>query len=301
MKNIVLVGLGAIGGVYAVAFKSHGIAFRVAMDAQRLERYSNEPFVFNDQAHRFDYFTPDAQSPKADLILITTKWNGYMDVLDLIEPLIGENTVILPLLNGISSERLAAERYGWDKVLYGYFVGHTATRDSSGKVTQDGSYTTVFGAKENDLSNLDPRVASVKELFDRAEVPYRVDDDMSASQWLKFVINIGTNQTTALYNESYGEVCSNPEHLKMARDLMDEAQSVALKLGISSASTLTERAMTIFDILEPEDRSSMAQDVKAARVTEVEMFAGELCRLGAEYAVPTPLNRKVLEYFRNKN
>ncbi len=297
MKNIVLVGLGAIGGVYAVAFKSHDIAFRVAMDAQRLQRYLAEPFVFNGKDYQFDYFTPDAHCPKADLIIIATKWGGYMDVLDLIEPLIGKNTVVLPLLNGISSERLAAERYGWEKVLYGYFIGHTATRDSSGKVTQDGSYTTVFGAKENDLSNLDSRVASVKELFDRAQIPYRIDPDMLSSIWQKFVINIGTNQTTAFYNESYGEVCSNPEHLKMARDLMDEAQSVALKLGISNASTLTERAMTIFDILEPEDRSSMAQDVKAARVTEVEMFAGELCRLGAEYAVPTPLNRKVLEHF----
>lgn len=295
---IVIVGLGAIGAVYATAFKNAGNDVKIAVDANRLKKYSNNPLIFNDIEYNFNYFTPSAQDPKADLIIIATKGSGYADALDLIEPIVGEDTQIMPLLNGITSEEMAAQKYGWERVVYGYFIGHTATREGR-KIEQDGSYRTVFGDKINDLGNLSPRVLKIKQLFDKAKIKYRIDTDMESSMWQKFVINIGLNQITASLKKNYGQIKQDTSAQNLMIGLMNEAQSVAVALKIANAENFATIGVETLNKMEGSDSSSMLQDVLAGRVTEVDMFAGEVCALGAQLDISTPLNEGILKQLSN--
>lgn len=292
--NVVIIGLGAIGGVYAVACHDNGIPLRIAVDTARLDRYRANPFIFNDKQYDFDYFVPTESDRVADLVIIATKGDGLGDALGLISPIVGPKTQILPLLNGIISEATTAAMYGFDRVIYGYFIGHTATRQER-LITQDGKYVTVFGDKTNNPDALSPRIDVIKQLFDKANIHYRIDRDMVSSMWQKFVINIGLNQITALTRLPYGQVKANPETLALTRALMQEAAAVAKALGIANADIMVERGMDSLDKMMPNDSSSMLQDVVAGRPTEVDMFAGEVCRLGAKHGIPTPENQKLLQ------
>lgn len=100
IKNVVLVGAGAIGAVYAARLHNHtDIAFAVAADQERISRYKDEPLLFNGVELSLSYFTPQTGQPVADLILIATKSSGLDSALELIRPLVGSQTIIMTLLN----------------------------------------------------------------------------------------------------------------------------------------------------------------------------------------------------------
>lgn len=291
---IVVVGLGAIGSVYAVALKKAGFEVKVALDKVRLDKYADNNLIFNDVECDLDYFTPATSDQPAELIIIATKGVGYEDALNLIEPIVGESTIILPLLNGITSEEIAAQKYGWNRVVYGYFIGHTATRIGR-KVYQDGSYRTVFGDEVNDPNNLSNRVLRVKNIFDKAQIHYRIDDDMRSSLWQKFVINIGLNQATAYFRKNYGDIKQDATNQDFMSNLMLEAQSVAIALKIKGSENFAKIGLDTLNKMQGSDSSSMLQDVNAGRVTEVDMFAGEVCALGKKLHIETPYNKLVLK------
>lgn len=294
IKNVVVIGRGAVGAVYATTLHDAMGAehFRVALDAERLERYEREEFEFNGKPYKFNYFTPKEGDKAVDLIIIATKWGGYAAALDTIAPLVGEQTLILPLLNGLIAHDSAVERFGAHRVLRGFYIGHTASRKeengASGAV-QDGSYKTNFGDDIN-VEPYSPRVLKIKELFDRTGIKYRIPENMVTAQWQKFVINIGSNQPTGLYRQSYGEMTSDERSMELSIALMNEAQALAVKLGVQGADELITNALNMFKTLYAGDYSSMAQDTRAGRPTEVEIFAGHVMKMGRELGVPTPRN-----------
>src|SRR5690349_8118963 len=129
ITKVVVIGLGAIGSIYAAKLKDYDPGcVRVLVDKHRLERYAAQGIVLNSVRHDFDYALPGPNPEKADLILIATKSDGLPDAIDAIEGFVHDETIILALLNGITSEDKIAERYGWDKVLHSYFIGHGSTR-----------------------------------------------------------------------------------------------------------------------------------------------------------------------------
>lgn len=287
MNNITIVGLGAIGSVYATTMVDNGVAVRVAVDADRRERYTKQGVVFNGKRYDFDYYTPSSGDTAADLVIIATKSSGLADALELIAPIVGKNTQILPLLNGITSEEVCAARFGWQRVIYGYFIGHTSTRYGN-EIKQDGQFRTFFGERLN--NEITPRIAAVKELFDRAHIPYKVPENIVDSLWQKFIVNIGMNQATAVLHCTYGHLQSSEVAHRLMVDLMQEAAAVGAAHGIENTDKMVEKAVSLLTTLSAEDGSSMYQDVMSNRPTEVDIFADTVCEMGMRYGVETPLN-----------
>lgn len=297
MIDVVLIGRGGVGVTYGYALsKLPNIRLRFAADAERVKRYSATPFFYNDEPLKFDYFTP--QYPEnVDLIVIATKWSGYGDALAMCEKLAGPKTQILPLLNGLMAYERAVECFGDKRVLRGYYIGHTAFLDGN-TVRQDGVYRTVFGENVNIEGQWSERVRVIAELFLRAKIPFRVDADMVAAQWQKLVVNVGANQATGLDGGiSYGQLHSNPQQMELAITLMKEAIAVAAALGVATTDMMLERALTSFRSMVAGDYSSMAQDVRAGRVTEVEIFAGYIVAKGKLLGIETPSNSQILLTF----
>lgn len=287
MNNVTIVGLGAIGMVYATALTDAGISVRIAVDPTRKIRYERDGHFFNGQKYDFEYFTPSDSDYTADLVIIATKNSGLTAALELIRPIVGAETQILPLLNGISSEATCADIYGWQRVVYGYFIGHTSTRQGNA-VMQDGRYKTYFGEPLN--RDHSPRVAAIKSLFDRAKIRYIIPEDMISSMWQKFVINIGMNQATAVLHCTYGHLQTSENARNYMISLMNEAAAVAIAEGISGAEGMVEYAVPLLDGLSPEDGSSMYQDVMSNRATEVDLFADTVCSFGTKHGIETPYN-----------
>jgi 2-dehydropantoate 2-reductase len=296
ISKVVVIGLGAIGSIYAAKLKAYDPScVRVLVDQERLERYKANGVMLNGARIDFDYVLPEQSQEKADLILIATKADALPEAITAIEGFVHDKTVILALLNGITSEEKIAERYGWDKVLHSYFIGHGSTR-SGNAVIFDGVGRIVFG-EANALTRT-PKVDAVCRFFDRAGIDYDLPDDILFSMWCKFVVNVGINQASAVLRASYGDFQRSEQAYSFVADLMQEAVTIAQKVGIHHADALLPWSENFIRNMPPDFKSSMLQDIEAGKKTEVDLFGGTVCRLGQQYGVATPHNALFLKLIR---
>lgn len=291
IKKVILCGLGAIGTIYADKLEKFDAEnFKVLVDESRYERYSKNPVIFNGRALNFEYVLPSEEDFKADLIILATKFAGLKDAIKNIKNFVKEDTVILSLLNGVTSEDIIADVYGKDKMLYSYFIGHSSVRCGN-SVTHDDVNTIVFGAE----NNLSENVVAVKNFFDKVGINYKIPDDIKRSMWLKFMLNVSANQPTAILRMTFGDMFENTHFMKFAESIMREVQSVAKAEGVQNTETMVDEALKHLKTMTPEGKTSMLQDVEAGRKTEVDMFAGTVIELGKKHGIPTPYNKIMKE------
>lgn len=291
IKKVILCGLGAIGTIYADKLEKFDAKnFKVLVDEARLERYKKNPIKFNGRQLNFDYILPSEEGFKADLIILATKFAGLKDAIKNIKNFVKEDTVILSLLNGVTSEDIIADVYGKDKMLYSYFIGHSSVRCGN-SVTHDDVNTIVFGAE----NNLGENVVAVKNFFDKVGINYKIPDDIKRSMWLKFMLNVSANQPTAILRMTFGDMFENTHFMKFAENIMREVQSVAKAEGVQNTETMVDEALKHLMTMTPEGKTSMLQDVEAGRKTEVDMFAGTVIELGKKHGISTPYNKILSE------
>lgn len=292
IKNVLVCGIGAVGSIYADKIEKFTPQnLRVLVDEARLERYKKNPTVFNGRVLDFNYILPNDTSFKADLIIIATKFDGLNDVIKNIKNFVYDDTVILSLLNGVTSEKIIAKTYGREKLLYSYFIGHSAIRDGR-NITHDDVNTIVYGSENsNDFEN----VERIQDFFEQAGINYLIPDDIIHSLWLKYMLNVSANQTTAILRMNFGEMLENDKCMDFAINVMKEVQAIAKAEGVRNTESMINETIEHLHTMIPEGKTSMLQDVEAERKTEVEMFAGTVIKLGKEFGIPTPYNKIIKE------
>ena len=292
IKNVLLCGLGAVGTIYADKIQRFNPDnFRALVDRKRLERYNANPIIFNGIQLDFNYSLPEDTDFKADLILIATKYSGLDEAVRNIENFVKEDTVILSLLNGVTSEDIIAAVYGWDKVLYSYFIGHSAIRTGN-KIVHDDVNTIVFGSDKN----INENVLRVKKYFDTAGINYKIPEDIRHSLWLKYMLDVCANQTTTILRMTFGEMLENKHFMQLAVNIMKEVQAVAKAEGVNNTESMIDETLRHLQLMIPDGKTSMLQDVEAGRKTEVDMFAGTMIQFGKKHSIPTPYNCMIKEF-----
>ncbi len=292
IKNVIVCGLGAVGSIYAEKIENYPQAkLRVLVDEQRLKRYTENPIIMNGRPLHFNYILPSATNFKADLIIIATKFDGLNDAIKNLENFVKDDTIILSLLNGVTSEEIIADVYGWDKLLLSYFMCPSAVRNDR-SITQDGRGKIVFGAKNSENKY---KQELVKIFFDKVGIYYEVPEDMEYALWLKYMLNVSTNQPTAVLNLKFGEMHNNDKFMEYNYGLMQEVQAIAKAKGIQNTETMIPKAQMALKNMNSDGMTSMLQDVLAQRKTEVEIFAGTMIKLGKKYNISVPYNKLMKE------
>ncbi|NLM37967.1 MAG: ketopantoate reductase family protein [Firmicutes bacterium] len=287
IKQVYLIGLGAVGSAYAAKMnEAEPGLVKVLVDRQRLAAYREAEIRVNGKPCCFSFVTPEQAVEKGDLILIAVKGHHLADAITLIRPFVGEKTIIISLLNGISSEDEIGRVYGPEKLLPAFVVGTDATRE--GRSTNYSNLGRIVFGDQDGLAS--PKVQAVQALFDRTGVPYSISGDILREMWWKFMLNVGVNQVSAVLRAPYGAF----QQVKEARELMAmacrEVLPIAERIGINLTTADLDACHDLIARLDPEGKTSMLQDVEAGRKTEVESFAWTVVALGEKYGVPTPVN-----------
>ncbi|WP_050780806.1 ketopantoate reductase family protein [Dethiobacter alkaliphilus] len=287
IENVVLVGPGAIGSVYASRiFEADPETIKIAADKTRTLKY-RQGIVINGNRYFFPCAEPGNAAKPADLIIVTVKYHHLAEAIKVMENHVGPDTIILSMLNGISSEEILGEAFGMDKILYGICVGMDAVREGT-EVTYTSTGKIVFGERDNEVYS--PKVEAVRQLFEKSKIPYEIPRDMIRRLWWKFMVNVGINQVSAILRAPYGVFLDVGEASELMVMVMREVIAVGNAVGVDIHEDDIDEYVRVLSTMSPDGKTSMLQDVEAGRKTEVEMFAGELCSLGKQYNVPTPLN-----------
>lgn len=291
IKKVLLCGLGAVGLTYANKLKDV-CDLKILANSERIEKYIKFPPEMNGNKVLLSYITPD-KSWNPDLIIITTKFHGLKSALEYIYNFVNDETIIISLINGISSENIIAEKYGWDKVLHSYFIGHSAVRENN-KVTQDGIGKIVFGSPFQ--KNKD-KVENLKEFLSKNGIDYEIPKDIIYSLWLKFTLNAFSNQASAIMNLTFGEM-KNSIFRTFAKNIITEVTQIAEKEGVIGARNLEQDSLQALSMMTDSGKTSMLQDILAGRKTEVDIFGGEIIKLGHKHNILTPYNQVMYEMIK---
>lgn len=287
INNVLICGIGAVGSIYADKIQSfNSDSLRVLVDESRLEKYTENPTIFNGKVLNFNYVLPSEKNFKADLIIIATKFEGLDEAIKNIENFVCDDTVILSLLNGVSSEKIIALSYGREKLLYSYFIGHSAIRTGR-NIIHDDVNTIVYGSENSDDFE---NVNRVKDYFEKVGINYKIPEDIIHSLWLKFMLNVSANQTTAILRMTFGEMLNNDKCMEFAIKVMKEVRAIAKAEGVRNTDVMIDETFEHLNTMTPEGKTSMLQDVEAGRKTEVSMFAGTVIEYGKKHSIHTPYN-----------
>ncbi len=286
--NVMLVGLGAIGVIYADRLnRALPDSFSVLVDPDRKDRYEADGIHLNGSPCTFSFITPDDDIPPADLFLVAVKQHHLVRAIESMRPFVSDGTTILSLLNGISSEDILAEAFPDANVINGFCVGTDAVRIGT-RTTCTNIGRIVFGEKDNPIPS--ETIIDLSQLFEQADIPTVVPDDIRREQWWKFMMNVGINQVSAVTGATYGDFCLRPEALELAILASREVVALAPLEGVELTEQDIERYIAILHTLTPDGKTSMLQDMEAGRQTEVDIFAGTVTALGRRHGIPTPVN-----------
>ena len=204
ITDVALIGLGAVGAAYltSVADNFPECRIRVIAAGERAARLRAGGIVYNGRRYMFDVAEPQDGTP-AGLLFVSVKNGQLSEAVGQAAAFVGPDTVIISPLNGVTSERKLAERFGAENVVYSYAIKLDATRRGSETVCGNEGWI-VFGDAHNAPGRLSENVLAVEEFFKRSRIEYEIPEDMIKSLWKKFMMNCGLNQTSSVLGFNYG-------------------------------------------------------------------------------------------------
>lgn len=283
IESVAIIGLGAVGAVVGEQIQNVlGNKLYCVVDEERKNRYEKNGIYINNQKQDFNLVTPK-ELPIVDLVIICTKNLQLDQAIKQIENAVGDETIILSLLNGIQSEKEIEKTFGAEKTLYGFIIDLQSINVNS-RIECTGKGKIVFGEKNNEVSQ---RIKAVQQLFTDSGIVYKTPDDIQLEMWKKFLINTVFNSLGAICRSTYGgfnyKVMQN-----LVRKIGYEVIKVANAEGIGLTKELLEEDIRMTCGYNPKGKCSMLQDTEAMRKTENEYFCGTICKLGKNHDIPTP-------------
>ena len=289
--RIAIFGTGGAGGYFGarlaqageqVVFIARGEHLKaIRENGLRVETSTGE-FVVQAEA------TDDpTQAGTVDAILVGVKTWQVTDAARSMLPLIGPETFVVPLQNGVDAAAELASVLGAKHVLGG-LCGTISRVVSPGHILSIGETNFVkFGELDNTTSE---RAQRLRQSFEQAGVRVEIPEDIKKATWEKFVFVAPYGGVGAVTRAPVGVIRSLPETRRMLEQGAREILEVAHALEIPLAEGTVERSMGLIDSLAPDATTSLQRDIAEGRPSELEAWNGAVVRLGKETGVATPLN-----------
>jgi len=227
-----------------------------------------------------------------DLVIVLVKSFDTRQAMQQAVSLVGADTVVLSLQNGLGHEDILADIVGRQRVLAGKtYVGGTqlapghVLAGTRGKQTHIGELTGV----------ITDRARAIAEAFNRAGLQTTVSDNILGTIWDKLLVNVATGALSGITRLPYGELYQVPEVGACAVAAVAEAMAVARASGIRLDTTEPRHAwVKAAEGLPYEFKASMLQSLEKGSITEIDFVNGAVVRQGAKCGVPTPVNQALV-------
>lgn len=300
--RILVVGAGAVGGYFGgrLVEKGEDITFLVRTKRkQQLEQHGLiiESVNGNVKVQPKLIISGEEAAPY-DVILLSTKAYHLEEAIGSIAPYVGENTMILPLLNGILHIEKLIQAFGSDKVLGGLCFIET-TLDSLGRVLQTSpAHTLMFGERNGEKSE---RIERLAKSFHGAKANFYLSQKINQEMWHKYLFIAACSGVTTLLRSPMGPIREEPMGAEIMTKLVDEIASVMKEMNAPIAETAAEEQLKKLNAIGAGMKSSMQRDMEKRLQIEADHLQGYLIQKAKELGISVPVldvvyaNQKVYE------
>jgi len=292
--KITIIGTGGVGGYFGgrLALAGNDVTF-IARGAH-LNAIKTNGLIVKSTLGEFTIKPAKATSELdvvhySDLVMICTKAWQVKEIAQQIAPLIGAETMVLPLQNGVLAAEELAE-FIPRKHIVGGLCRIFSKIESPGTISHMGADPTILFSELNNEHT--ERTMWLKYTFETAGLTNIWSDDIQADLWKKFLM-ICSSALLAVTKTNYGELRSIPETRALLHEMYTEIYNVAIAAGINLPENSVEKTMKAVDTFPPESTSSLTRDVWEGKPSEIEYQNGTVVKFGEKYNVPTPVNRFV--------
>jgi 2-dehydropantoate 2-reductase len=222
-----------------------------------------------------------------DVVVVTPKMWSLESLAPTLEPLLKENTAVIPLQNGIDAPATLANTLGWEHVVYGS-ASMNAALEEPGVIRQRNPNYGISIAEAQGAQSA--RLLEVKKIFGAAGVSVEVASDGPAVLWDKFIGLVANSSLCALLRSPMGVVQKDDDCWALYSAVFNEAVATGRAAGIALPPEKTDARLARARTGPPMVMPSMAVDLVAGRRLELPWLGGRVRELGREHGVPTPAN-----------
>ena len=301
--KIAIFGIGAMGSVYAGLMREAGHEVwgvdvwqdhveSINSTGLRLEGASGDRIVEGIHA------TAHAQDVgECDLYVIATKASGVGPAAGVISSLMGTESIILTIQNGLGAGERIAEHMAVDNVLLGVADGFGASMKGPGYAHHSAMNLIRVGEMNGGMTD---RLQAITQVWKDAGFNAKAFDDIDQLIWGKYISNVSFSGPCTVFDCTLGELLSNPVTENIARGCAREVYALGLAKGIEWAFDDVHEYIATFAAKMPDARPSMLLDHHARRVSEIDAINCMATELGKQLKIPTPYNDVLTAVIRQR-
>lgn len=299
-KRIAVVGIGGVGGYLAGMLGRVCGHLTMAARGSRRESILENGLVLHSEYKgeirgRPERVVAVSEMGEQDYIFVCVKNYSLEEVCREMEHAVTEDTVIIPVMNGVDPgdriRNLLGKGTVVDSLIY---IVAFANEDYS--ITQQGDFANLrIGIKNADEAQR-KKVEETAEILRGADIDYQTADDIEVEIWRKYILNCAYNTESAYYDNAIGQLRSDPVKAKEYEALVREAYEVALAKGVGVKQEHVDAIMHRFYYELAEDAtSSLQRDIRAGKRAEVETFSGYIVQEAERLGISVPVTEKMYE------
>ncbi|HEX5943905.1 MAG TPA: ketopantoate reductase family protein [Anaerolineales bacterium] len=289
--KILIMGTGGVGGYYGGLLAQQGNEVTFISRGAHLYAIRHEGLKVNSIHGDFTVFPANATEDPAkvepvDLVLFCVKTYHTDEAAQAIRPVVGPQTTVLSLQNGVDAAERIGKIVGMEHVIGGATWLSSAV-EAPGVIKQISQFRRiVFGELAGGRSE---RIQSIFEVLNSTGVAVEISEDIQKILWTKFVFISAASAFGSLTRLPMGEYRSVPETRHLISGIMQEVEALARAQKIALDPDVVQNSLEFMDNAAPHIKPSMQLDVEAGRRTELESMVGVIGRKGRELSVPTPV------------
>jgi len=291
--RIAVVGAGGVGGGFGAALAKAGadvtfIARGAHLEAMRKNGLTIES-VHGDLHLPKPNVTDDPKSVgPVDIVLFAVKLWDTEKGAEAARPLLGANTRVITLQNGVDSYERIAPIVGPERAIAGVTYVVTVI-DRPGVIKQASQFQSIICGTID--GRADASLAAFVAAAKAANINITQSDNIERDRWHKFIFLSGTSGATSLTRTSMGPILADPDMRALFRAIMAETLAVGRAKGVALDPGYVDERLAFADKNVPGGmKASMANDLDRGNRLELDWLAGQVSRLGKELKVPTPVN-----------
>lgn len=291
-----VIGIGGVGGVLAGPLvRTYGSAVSLVARGARGAHLREYGLTLHSDLYGEFTVRPAtvAETPEElgvqDFVLVCVKNDVLPSVAQQIKPIVGPDTVVVPVMNGVTAAQVLRQALPVGKVAPSViYTVSAALADYS--ITQSGKFTHLF---VDDLQG-DAAVARLTDIMKGAGIDWRPTGDILTAVWSKYVFNCAYNTMTAARATDAGHLKREPLRTDFAA-ILAEAREVGVRCGAALPEDMVEKELHRLEKTADSSESSLSRDFAKKRTGELEVFSGDLVRQAQSLGIDTPMIRRYYE------
>lgn len=289
--RIAVMGAGSIGGYFGGMLSLGGNEVTLIARGAHLEAIRSNGLQIVTDYGEFTVQCEATDDPRQagpmDLVLLTVKTYHNQEAVPAMRPMVGEETTVLCLQNGIDSYEEAAQFLGAGRVMPGaaYIEG---SLERPGVVKQTGEVVEIVFGEPDGVDS--PRGESILETLTKAGIPAQLSNDIQRTLWTKFLFIATMAGVTALSRETMAQLMPRPEWRQVILGCMTEIEEVGRASGVDLDPDIVQNTVDYIEGSLDQMHASMHADIMAGRPLELEALNGAVVRAGRSAGLPIPIN-----------